>query len=121
MKNNWWKWLIAIMLLGAFGVYVSNQRDESKRHRKEREAEYKSQDEADKKRFSEWVYIAKEKQIAPGETVRLLVIPSPLGDFLDTKCLIYTNQDFKQSTFICPDAAKENIAQGIDSVEGVNY
>jgi len=56
-------------------------------------------------RFEQWAYIAKEKQIAPGETVKLLIIPDPTGiDFLDTKCLVYTHQDYRQSNMICPNA-----------------
>ena len=67
-----------------------------------------------KQRFDEWAYVAKEKQIAPGETVRLIIIPDPMGfDFMDTKCLIYTHREFRQSSMICPDATKENIAEDV--------
>lgn len=64
-------------------------------------------------RFEQWAYIAKEKQIAPGETVRLLIIPDPNGiDFFDTKCLIYANQDYRQSSMICPNADSMNLKEG---------
>jgi hypothetical protein len=65
---------------------------------------------ADSKRFEQWAYIAKEKEIAPGETIKLAVIPSATGiDFLDTKCLIYTHREFKTSSMICPDARQGDI------------
>lgn len=65
---------------------------------------------AAKHRFEQWAYVAKEKQIAPGETIKLVIIPDPQGfDFFDTKCLIYTHAEYKQSSMICPDADKENL------------
>lgn len=61
-------------------------------------------------RFQDWAYVAKSKEIAPGEVVKLVVIPSPYGmEILDTKCLIYTNQAFKTSSFICPDAGQSDL------------
>ena len=63
-------------------------------------------------RFEQWAYVAKEKQIAPGETVKLLIIPDPEGiDFLDTKCLIYTHQDYRQSNMICPNTDSMNLKE----------
>lgn len=65
-----------------------------------------------KARFNQWAYVAKEKQIAPGETLKLVIIPDPLGfDILDTKCLIYTNFEYKQSSMICPGATQESIKE----------
>lgn len=67
---------------------------------------------AAKERFERWAFIAKEKQIAPGETVRLVIIPGEHGFELDdTKCLIYTHLEFRQSNMICPDADKYQIAE----------
>lgn len=62
-------------------------------------------------RFKEWAYITKEKEIRPGETVKLVIIPHPLGyEFKDTKCLVYTHQEFKQASMICPDAKQYDIS-----------
>lgn len=72
--------------------------------------QHRTEDAAAKQRFDKWAYVAKEKEIAPGETVRLLIIPGQYGDdSSDTKCIIYTHQDFKQSNMICPDASKEDL------------
>lgn len=61
-------------------------------------------------RFAEWAYIAKTKDIAPGERIKLVVIPDSSGiDFLDTKCLIYTNSEFKTSSMLCPDAKSSDL------------
>lgn len=69
--------------------------------------------EAAKERFEKWAYIAKVKQITPSETITLVVIPDPMGlDMLETKCLIYSNAEYKQSNMICPDADKESIKGG---------
>lgn len=65
-----------------------------------------------KARYNQWAYVAKEKQIAAGETLKLVIIPNSLGfEILDTNCLIYTNAEYKQSTMICPGATQEDIKQ----------
>lgn len=70
---------------------------------------YSERKAEDQRRFKEWAYVAKEKDVAPGETVKLIVIPSPYGvDLLDIKCLIYTNREFKNSSMVCPDADRNN-------------
>lgn len=61
-------------------------------------------------RFTEWARVAKEKEISPGETIKLVVIPHPTGvEFMDTKCLIYTHREYKTSSMICPDAKQSDI------------
>ena len=60
------------------------------------------------KRLNDWAYIAKDKQVSPHENVKLLIIPGQYGD--DTKCLIYTHAEYKQSTMICPDADRDAIS-----------
>ncbi len=62
-------------------------------------------------RFQQWAYVAKEKEIAPGETVKLVIVPSPYDEALDTKCLIYTHREFRTSSMICPDASREFIEE----------
>ena len=76
----------------------------------EKEKKYTEREAAAKLRFEQWAYVVKEKQIAPGETIKLVIIPDSQGfDFQDTKCLIYTNAEYKQSSMICPDADKESL------------
>lgn len=99
-----------VIVAGMAGLWAYNSwilQPEKQRQRHEtRKAE-------DSQRFREWAYVAKEKQIAPGEMVRMVIIPSPLGhDLFDTKCLIYTHQEFRTSSMICPDADKNAIEAG---------
>lgn len=62
--------------------------------------------------FADWAYVAKEKEIAPGETVKLVIVQHPWGgEFMDTKCLIYTHHEFRQSSMVCPDADRNNIEE----------
>lgn len=64
-------------------------------------------------RFIEWARIVKEKEVAPSEIIKLVVIPHPTGiEFLDTKCLIYTHRELKTSNMICPDAKQSDIEAG---------
>lgn len=61
-------------------------------------------------RFERWAYVDKANEVAPGEIIKLVVIPHSSGvDFLDTKCLIYTHQEFRTSSMICPDASRDDI------------
>lgn len=78
---------------------------------KERRQVQRTTVDADTKRFLEWAYVAKDKEIKPGERIRLVIVPSPWGEYFDTKCLIYTNDEFKQSSMICPDADKDYIKE----------
>jgi hypothetical protein len=66
-------------------------------------------------RFKDWAYIAKEKEIALGETVKLVIIPHPAGiEFMDTKCFVYTHREFKTSSMICPDAKQDDIEENAE-------
>lgn len=63
------------------------------------------------RRFKDWAYVAKEKEIRPGETVKLVIVPHPWGgEFLDTKCFVYANHEYKQASMVCPDANKDYIS-----------
>lgn len=78
---------------------------------KERRQSQRSAADIDTKRFQEWAYVAKDKEIKPGEHLKLVIVPSPWGEYFDTKCLIYTHDEFKQTSMICPDADKEFIQE----------
>lgn len=98
--------VIVVSLLGWWAYESWIVKPEHARIRREQ------QRAADANRLNSWAYIAKEKQISADETVRLLVIPNSLNiDILDTKCLIYTNQAFKTSQIICPEARQTDIEE----------
>ena len=62
-------------------------------------------------------YIASTKTLTDGETVRVLVIPHPLGEFFDTACVIYTNAEFKTSTMSCPNLDPHNLKDSVVEAE----
>ncbi len=99
-----------LIVAGMIGVWAYNSwfiQPERKKHRITEQHSESSQ------RFKDWAYVAKEKQITPGETIKLVIIPSSFGhEILDTKCLIYTNAEFKTSSMICPYANKNDIQEG---------
>ena len=64
-------------------------------------------------RFKDWAYVAKEKDIAPGETIKLVVIPDSTG-IISTKCFVYTHREFKTSSMICPDAKQSEIEESAE-------
>lgn len=55
-------------------------------------------------------YVERKQELAPGEIIRLVVIPHSSGiDLLDTKCFVYTHQEFRQANMVCPDAKQTDI------------
>lgn len=94
--------VLAVSFLGAWGYYTWVMKPEREQQRRdERKAQFAQ-------RFKEWAYVVREKEIAPGETVKLVVIPDSMG-IVSTKCFIYANRDFKTSSMICPDAKQDDI------------
>lgn len=97
--------LIACIAIVAFSLTACGEQRDRKSDQQAQE------DRAQQARFQKWAYIAKEKEIAPGETVKLVIVPHPWGEDFDTRCLIYTHTGFRQSTMICPGTINEVIAE----------
>lgn len=115
VKENWWKWLIAAIAIGILITLCNDKNIERKNRNQTQHANRQAEDTDAKQRFEKWAYIAKEKQISTSETVRLLIIPEPMGmDLFDTKCLIYSNAEYKTAQMICPDADKDMIKEKND-------
>jgi len=62
------------------------------------------------RREKEGPYVASEKALSATEDLRIVVVPSPLGEPLDVKCLIYRNREMNQVVFTCPDVRQEDIS-----------
>lgn len=97
-----------VIVAGMAGLWAYNSWISQPEKRRQRHAINQAESS---QRFQQWAYIAKEKEVAPGETVKLVIIPHPVSDMLDTKCLIYTHRELKTSSMICPDATKEFIEE----------
>ena len=54
---------------------------------------------AEAQRYQEWAYVDKQKEIAPGESIKKVILPGRSG--IDTKCLVYTNKELNQATMQC--------------------
>lgn len=107
MPYKAWEYLLGSVAAGAmvwWGYSSWIDKPAKAEHRAEKTIEENA------RRFKDWAYIAKEKELRPGETVKLVIIPHPWGgEFMDTKCLIYTHNEYKQASMICPDADRHNI------------
>lgn len=64
---------------------------------------YLKQKAADKERYEKGAYVAKEKQLSPTESLRLVIVPARIDDMFDAKCLIYINTEYKVAQMQCPD------------------
>jgi hypothetical protein len=60
-----------------------------------------------KQRFQKGPYIAQSKPLSPSEELSLVIVPSPIDDYFDTKCLIYKNREFNQVVFTCPESTQQ--------------
>jgi len=56
---------------------------------------------AEEQRYKEWAYVDRQKEIAPGEIIKKIIVPGGRG--LDTKCLVYTNKELNQAAMQCFD------------------
>lgn len=54
-------------------------------------------------RFRAGPYVESDKEIAPGERIRVVVIPSKHGRFNDANCVLYTNLTTGSSSITCPN------------------
>jgi len=61
-------------------------------------------------RVREGPYVASEKALSATEDLRIVVVPSPLGEPLDVKCFLYRNREMNQVVFTCPDVRQEDIS-----------
>lgn len=64
---------------------------------------------ADRERHEKGAYIAKEKQLSPTESLRLVIVPDKYGDLFDAKCLIYINTEYKVAQMQCPDISTSDL------------
>lgn len=98
-----------IIIAALAGVLAYNSLVVAPAKQRQRHIEHRS-DAA--QRFKDWAYVAKEKEVAAGETIKLVIIPGAYGvELFDIKCLIYTNREFKTSSMICPDADRSQLAE----------
>lgn len=107
-SDSLWRAVGWVTAAGLAAVWAYSEWIVQPERRQQRSAEQKA---VSSQRFNEWARVAKEREIAPGETIRLVVVPHPSGDMLDTKCFIYTHREFRTSSMICPDATREFIAE----------
>ena len=64
-----------------------------------------SPDRAALERAKAGPYIASTKQISDSETLSTVIVPSTIGTMLDKHCFIYTNREYRQVRFTCPEGA----------------
>lgn len=100
----------AIIVVGALGYWAYNSWVVEPAENKKKMAKQRTESS---QRFKDWAYVAKEKVIAPGETIKLVVIPDSTGLF-STKCFVYTHSEFKTSSMICPDAKQDDIGEELE-------
>lgn len=66
-------------------------------------------------RIKDGPYVSRSKEISEAETVRVVVVPHPLGEVFDTVCVIYTHREFKAAIMSCPNADPSNLKDDAQS------
>lgn len=55
------------------------------------------------------IHVSMTKELSEHETMRVVIVPNPLGPYFDTACVLYTNRELKTSSMQCPDADKQSL------------
>jgi hypothetical protein len=98
------RWGLVLLVFGAFAVllwYITTTNDRERRANVEA-ARQKVFSERAQARVTEWATVIKEKELTPGETLRLIDVPDQSFGFLSTRCMIYTNAIYRTAQFVCP-------------------
>jgi len=90
------------MAVAVSAISSKRQADAEKRER------YEGRKSARVERFRQGSYVGSDKEIATGERIRVVVIPSKDGDLFDTKCVLYTNLAAGTSSITCPESLGSN-------------
>lgn len=95
---------IAILfVIAAFSVitwYVTTSKENQPKRIQAQEARQETFERMRQAKISEWAAVTKQKEIAPGEDLKLVEIPDHLG-LTSTRCFIYTNVMFRFAQFVC--------------------
>jgi len=100
--------VIAAIVVPLLIAAIVNMADSKRQKAAERHDKYEKEKLEQAERFSQGPYVRSEKEIAPGERIRVVVIPSKDGDFFDTRCVLYTNPAAGTSSITCLESLDSN-------------
>jgi hypothetical protein len=100
--------VIAAIIVPFLIAAIVNMADSRKQRATERHDKYEKRKLERAERFTQGPFVASEKEIAPGERIRVVVIPSKDGHFFDTNCVLYTNPAAGTSSITCPESLNSN-------------
>lgn len=97
MASLLWRWLLSAGTLGALalGWYAYDQAIKPPRA-------------AEPPSPRELAYVAGEVKLSEDESLRLVIVPHPLGKAFDVRCLIYRDRTHG-AQFVCPNASQEQL------------
>lgn len=96
--------IVAVIVVPLLFAAIVNIADSRKQEAAERHDKYEKRKLERAERFTQGPFVGSEKEIAPGERIRVVVIPSKDGDFFDTSCVLYTNPAAGTSSITCPES-----------------
>lgn len=67
---------------------------------------------AEPERPREFAYVVGEKALSPDESLRLVIVPHPIGKHFDMRCLLCVNKAFGSTQMVCPDGKQEQLERG---------
>lgn len=104
--KEWGPTFIILLGLILWGVYSMSERssEPSKPHKAKESANADDYMKKMAERTQAWATVVKEKELAPGENLRLVEVPDiQFGVMLTvTRCFIYTNAEYRVAQFTCP-------------------
>lgn len=106
LKANWGAIVFVTLLNVAIVWYGTSTKDTRQQLIKADAARQEAFGQRAQARVAEWATVIKEKELAPGEKLRLVDVPDQTFGFLSTRCMIYTNAEYHTAQFICPGTAE---------------
>lgn len=108
LKANWQAIVVVTLINGAIVWYGTSTKDTRQQLIKADAARQEDLGQRAKARVAEWATVIKEKELAPGEKLRLVDVPDQTFGFLSQRCMIYTNAEYHTAQFICPGTTEVN-------------
>lgn len=103
-ESNVW---IAVICIVAAAIYYFGWHAPKE---EKRQLARQKQAAADLNRQQQGARLIVATEFAPGQVISTVVIPGKYGvDIFDTKCIVYTHTEFKQSNMVCPGATQGDL------------
>lgn len=102
IKANWGAIVFVTLINGAIVWYGTSTKETRHLLAQEEAMRQDAFGQRSQARVEQWATVILEKELSPGEKMRLVDVPDQSFGFLSQRCMIYTNAEYHTAQFICP-------------------